>query len=141
MLYEWLKALHIVSVIVWMAGLLCLPRLFAYHVEAAASSGSIATFKVMEQRLYKRVMMPAMVATWVLGLFLAYDGGWFAFGWLHAKLMLVFLLSGFDGFLGAERRRLAADRATRSAGFYRMIAVVPAVILVATVFLVVLKPF
>lgn len=141
MLYEWTKALHIISVIVWMAGLLCLPRLFAHHAEAVAGSDAATAFQAIERRLHKRIMMPAMIGTWVFGLFLAYDGGWFAFGWLHAKLLLVFVLSGFDGFLAAEGRRLAADRATRSPGFYRMIGLVPVCIMIAAVLLVVLKPF
>lgn len=141
MLYDWLKALHIISIIAWMAALLYLPRLYVYHAEAVRGSDSIATFKVMERRLYKAIMTPAMVAAWVFGLFAAYEGGWFQSGWFHAKLMFVVILSGFHGFLGAELRRLAADKGTRSPRFYRIINEVPTLLMIVVVFLVVLKPF
>lgn len=141
MLYDWLKAFHIIAVIAWMAALLYLPRLFVYHAEAAPGSDRIAAFKVMERRLYKAIMTPAMVATWVFGLLLVYEGGWLKSGWLHAKLLLVLVLSGFHGFLGGELRRLAADKGTRSSRFYRIANEVPTLLMIAVVILVVLKPF
>ncbi|MGV6871468.1 protoporphyrinogen oxidase HemJ [Pseudochelatococcus sp. B33] len=141
MLYDWLKALHIISVIAWMAALLYLPRLYVYHAEAAPGSDRIAAFKVMERRLYRAIMTPAMIAAWVFGLLTAYDGGWFTSGWLHAKLLFVIILSGFHGFLGAELRRLAADKSTRSPRFYRIINEVPTLLMIVIVLLAVLKPF
>ncbi|MFC0219453.1 putative membrane protein [Pseudochelatococcus lubricantis] len=141
MLYEWLKALHIISVIAWMAAMLYLPRLFVYHAEAVPGSDRIAAFKVMERRLYKAIMTPAMIATWVFGLIIAYEGGWFAAGWFHGKLLLVVILSGVHGFLGAELRRFAADKITRSPRFYRIVNEVPTLLMILIVILVVLKPF
>lgn len=141
MLYEWVTAFHIISIIAWMAVLLLMPRLFVYHAQAVPGSDSIATLRLMEARLYRSIMTPAMIAAWVSGLFLAYDGGWFSSGWLHGKLLLVVLLSGFHGFLGAERRRLAGDRQPRPARFYRIMHQVPVLLMVGIVILVVLKPF
>lgn len=141
MLYDWLKALHIISIIAWMAALLYLPRLYVYHAEAAPGSDRIAAFKVMERRLYKAIMTPAMIAAWVFGLLTAYYGGWFSSGWFHAKLLFVLILSGFHGFLGAELRRLAADTGTRSPRFYRIANEVPTALMIVIVILVVLKPF
>lgn len=141
MLYDWLKALHIISIIAWMAALLYLPRLYVYHAEAVPGSDRIAAFKVMERRLYKAIMTPAMIASWVFGLLVVYEGGWFTSGWFHAKLLFVILLSGYHGFLGAELRRLAADKGTRSSRFYRIINEVPTLLMIVVVILVVLKPF
>lgn len=141
MLYLWLKALHIVSLIAWMAALLYLPRLFVYHAEVPVGSPQSETFKVMERRLLKAIMTPAMIATWVFGLALAWEGAFFRSGWLQAKLALVLLLSGLHGFLSATTKRFAADQNTRTPGFYRVINEVPTVALIAIVLLVVLKPF
>ncbi|MGI6246178.1 MAG: protoporphyrinogen oxidase HemJ [Pseudochelatococcus sp.] len=141
MLYEWLKALHIISVIAWMAAMLYLPRLFVYHAEAIPGSDRISAFKVMERRLYKAIMTPAMIATWIFGLVIAYQGGWFVSGWLHAKLLLVVILSGLHGFFGAELRRLANDTAPRKPRFYRIVNEVPTLLMILIVILVVLKPF
>lgn len=141
MLYDWLKALHIISVIAWMAAMLYLPRLYVYHAEAAPGSDRIAAFKVMERRLYKAIMTPAMLAAWIFGLLVAYEGGWFTSGWFHAKLLFVLILSGFHGFLGGELRRLAADKGTRSPRFYRIVNEVPTLLMIVVVILVVVKPF
>src|SRR5215510_8342238 len=92
-LYLWLKALHVIAVIAWMAGMLYLPRLFVYHCEAEPGSQQSETLKVMERRLLTAIINPAMVATWVLGVWLAYDAGWLSAGWLHAKFALVVVLS------------------------------------------------
>jgi putative membrane protein len=141
MLYLWLKAFHIIAVVAWMAGMLYLPRLFVYHSDAPAGSPQSETFKVMERRLLKAIMNPAMTATWVLGLVLAWQGGWFTSGWLHAKLALVVILSGIHGLLAATVRRFAEDRNTRKARFYRILNEVPTVLMIAIVILVVVKPF
>src|SRR5215468_2075307 len=92
-LYPWLKAAHVIAIIAWMAGMLYLPRLFVYHCEAEPGSRQSETFKVMERRLLTVIINPAMVATWVLGLWLAWDGGWYAAPWLQTKVALVLLLS------------------------------------------------
>ncbi len=137
----WLKAFHIMAVVGWFAGLFYLPRLFVYHADAKPGSQLSETLKVMEYRLLTAIMTPAMAAVWILGLALAYWEGVFSEGWLHAKLALVFLLSGFQGALSRWTRDFAADRNTRSAKFYRIANEVPTVFLVAIVLLVVLKPF
>jgi putative membrane protein len=140
-MYLWLKAFHVIAVISWMAGMLYLPRLFVYHCEAPPGSPQSETFKVMERRLLRAIIDPAMVATWVLGLWLMWDGGFTKSGWLHAKLALVLILSGIHGFLSARVRDFAQDRNTRSARFYRIINEVPAVLMVGIVILVIVKPF
>jgi putative membrane protein len=139
--YEWLKALHIIAVIAWMAGMLYLPRLFVYHCEAEPGSKQSETFKVMERRLLRAIINPAMIATWLLGLGLAFQGGWFAAHWLQAKLVLVLALSGIHGLLARWVRDFAADRNQKSQRFYRVINEIPAVLLVGIVILAVVKPF
>jgi protoporphyrinogen IX oxidase len=140
-MYLWIKAAHVVALIAWMAAMLYLPRLFVYHAEVGPGSPQSETFKVMERRLLKAIMTPAMIATWVFGLALAYEGGWFSAGWLHAKLAIVLGLSGLHGFLSATVKRFAADRNTHSPRFYRVLNEVPTLGLIAIVLLVVLKPF
>jgi len=137
----WLKAFHIMAVVAWFAGLFYLPRLFVYHANAKPGSELSETFKVMEHRLLTAIMTPAMAIVWLTGLMLAYWEGAFSDGWLHAKLALVFLLSGYQGALSRWTRDFAADRNTRSAKFYRIANEVPTVFLIAIVLLVVLKPF
>jgi protoporphyrinogen IX oxidase len=139
--YLWLKAFHIIAVIAWMAGMLYLPRLFVYHCAAAAGSPQSETFKVMERRLLKAIINPAMIATWVLGLWLAWRAGWWQAGWLHAKIGLVVGMSAVHGFFARCVKDFAADRNTRSAGFYRLFNEVPTLLLIAIVILVVVKPF
>lgn len=140
-MYEWAKALHIIAVISWMAGMLYLPRLFVYHCDAEIGSKQSETFKVMERRLLKAIINPAMIATWILGLYLAWSAGWFTSGWFHAKLLLVLLMSGVHGFLSARVRDFALDRNTRSAKFYKIINEVPTVLMILIMILVVVKPF
>lgn len=140
-LYLWLKAAHIFAVIAWMAGMLYLPRLFVYHCEAEAGSKQSVTFKVMERRLLTVIVNPSMVATWVLGLWLAWAGGSFAAGWLQAKIVLVLAMSALHGFLSRCVRDFAADRNRHSQRFYRIVNEVPAVLLLGIVILVVVKPF
>lgn len=103
-LYPWIKALHVIAVISWMAGMLYLPRLFVYHCEAEIGSKQSETLKVMERRLLKAIINPAMVVTWLAGLYLAWSGHWFAYGWLHVKLALVLTLSAVHGFFRAGAR-------------------------------------
>ncbi|MFM2044206.1 MAG: hypothetical protein RLY86_2782 [Pseudomonadota bacterium] len=141
--YLWVKAGHIISVIAWMAAILYLPRLFVYHTDAAPGSAQSETFKVMERRLYKAIMTPAMIATWVFGLALvALQPDWMkGQGWLHAKILLVVLMSGVHGMLGKMRKDFEADRNTRSQKFFRIINEVPTLLMIAIVILVVVKPF
>jgi putative membrane protein len=140
-LYEWIKALHILAVISWMAGMLYLPRLMVYHCEAPTGSPQSETFKVMERRLLKAIINPAMGVTWLAGLWLVWDGGWYASGWFHAKFALVLAMSAMHGFLTARVRDFAQDRNTRSARFYRIANEVPTVLMIGIVILVVVKPF
>ena len=140
-MYEWAKALHIIAVIAWMAGMLYLPRLFVYHCEAEAGSKQSETFKVMERRLMLAIINPAMIATWLLGLGLAYEGGWFAFHWLQAKIVLVLAMSGVHGLLARWMRDFAADRNRNSQKFYRVINEVPTIMMIGIVLLAVVKPF
>jgi protoporphyrinogen IX oxidase len=140
-MYLWIKAFHVIAVIAWMAGMLYLPRLFVYHCDAAKGSVQSETFKVMERRLLKAIINPAMIVAWVLGLYLAWDGGWFRSGWLHGKLALVLGLSAVHGLYARWVRDFAADRNTRPARFYRVWNEVPTFLLVGIVILVIVKPF
>jgi putative membrane protein len=145
-MYEWIKALHIIAVIAWMAGMLYLPRLFVYHCEAEKGSVQSETFKVMERRLLRAIVNPAMIATWVFGLWLAWLGpdsryGWFASGWLWAKIILVLGLSAVHGLLARWRKDFAQDCNRHSQKFYRIINEVPTLLMILIVLLVVLKPF
>src|SRR5437762_13946128 len=115
--YEWLKALHVIAVIAWMAGMLYLPRLFVYHCEAESGSKQSETFKTMERRLLRAIINPAMIVTWLSGLYLAWVGHWFSAPWLHGKLLLVVVLSGVQGFFSRWAKDFAADRNTRSERF------------------------
>ena len=140
-LYTWLKALHIVAVIAWMAGLLYLPHLFVYHAEAPKGSPQSETFKIMERRLLRAIMNPAMIVVWVLGLLLAWRGNWWAAGWFHAKLLAVLALSGLHHVYAYWRKTFEADANRRPARFYRIWNEIPAVLMVVIVILVVVKPW
>ena len=137
----WIKALHVIAVISWMAGLLYLPRLFIYHTDAEPGSVQSETFKVMEQRLMKVIMRPAMILTWVFGLYVAWAMYGFHGGWLHAKIALVVVLSAFHEHLAKAVRVFAADGPRRTARYWRMMNEVPTVLMIAIVLLVVVKPF
>ena len=139
--YDWLKALHIISVIAWMAGMLYLPRLFVYHCTAPAGSSQSETFKVMERRLLRAIINPAMIAAWVFGLWLAWQGGWAYATWFQAKFALVIVMSGVHGMLSRYVRDFAADRNRHSERFYRIINEVPTVLMIGIVILAVVKPF
>jgi putative membrane protein len=140
-MYLTLKAFHIIAVISWMAGMLYLPRLFVYHCDAPPGSALSETFKVMERRLLRFIINPAMIATWALGLWLAWSGGWFGAGWLQAKLALVLLLSVVHGLFARWVKDFAADRNTKSQKFYRFANEIPTVLMILIVLLAVLKPF
>jgi len=136
----WLKALHVITVIAWFAGLFYLPRLFVYHADAKPGSELSETLKVMERRLLRIIMNPAMIAVWITGPWLAWVEGVYMDGWLHAKFALVVLLTGFHHALGRWRTDFAADRNTHLAKFYRVANEVPTLLLVAIVILAVVKP-
>ncbi len=140
-MYEWIKAFHVIAVIAWMAGMLYLPRLFVYHSEAQKGSIQSETFKIMERRLLKGIINPAMIVTWVLGLILVWQGGWIVAGWLHGKLALVLAMSAMHGFLARWVKDFAADRNVRPARFYRIMNEVPTLLMIGIVILVIVKPF
>jgi putative membrane protein len=143
MLLAYIKAFHVIAIIAWMAGLLYLPRLLVYHAASRRGSEQSETFKVMERRLLRFITTPAMLASWVLGLILAFSGviDWSRDGWLHAKLALVLALSAFHGLLAMWTKDFALDRNTRSARFYRIANEVPTVLMICIVILVVVRPF
>jgi putative membrane protein len=140
-LYLWLKALHIIAAIAWMAGMLYLPRLFVYHCVAEVGSVQSETFKVMERRLLRAIINPAMIATWVLGLWLAWAGNFLSAPWLHGKLVLVLAMSGVHGMLARWTKDFAADRNKHSQKFFRIMNEVPTLLMIGIVILVVVKPF
>lgn len=143
--YVWVKALHVIAVIAWMAGMLYLPRLFVYHVKAEKGSVQSETFKVMEYRLLRAIMTPAMIAVWLTGLAMVYQwvesGAFRQAGWLHGKLLLVVAMSSAHGYLAAAVSRFARDGNLRSATFFRVLNEVPTVLMIGIVILVIVKPF
>lgn len=141
MSYDWLKALHVISVIAWMAGMLYLPRLYVYHAAVVPGSPESETFKVMERRLLRAIINPAMIATWIFGLWMVVAGDLWDQGWLHAKLALLVGMQVIHAFLARWRRHFAEDRNTRSQGFYRFINEVPTLLMIGIVILVIVKPF
>ncbi len=138
--YDWIKALHVVAIIAWMAGLLYLPRLFVYHVAAERGSVQSETFKVMERRLLKAIMNPAMIVAWLAGLWLAWQGGWFKAGWFHGKFALVVVLTAVHVMLARTVRVFAADQNTRPGRYFRILNEVPTLLMIGIVILVVVKP-
>lgn len=141
--FLWIKALHIISAIAWMAGMLYLPRLFIYHCDAEPGSQQSETFKVMERRLMRAIINPAMIASFVFGgLMLAnYHAADWSDGWLHAKLTFVVLMAGMHGMMNRWRRDFEADNNQRPAKFYRIMNEVPTVLMIGIVIFVVVKPF
>ena len=141
--YAWIKAGHVVSMIAWMAGMFYLPRLFVYHAERAAPGSELdATFQVMESKLLRLIMNPAMIATWVFGLVLLALGA-FDWGavWSWAKIAAVIAMTGMHGWLGARRREFAEGRNTRSGRAYRLANEVPTVLMLVIVVAVIVRPF
>lgn len=141
MAYDWIKALHVIAIISWMAALLYLPRLMVYHCDAPVGSAQSETFKVMERRLLNAIARPAMTVAWLAGLYLAWEGGWFRAGWFHGKLALVIALTVAQEFQGRWVRDFAADRNVRPARFFRMMNEVPTLLMIGIVILVIVKPF
>ncbi|TPM35421.1 protoporphyrinogen oxidase HemJ [Mesorhizobium sp. B2-3-5] len=139
--YPWAKAIHILAVISWMAGMLYLPRLLVYHADAEKGSLQSETFKVMERRLLRGIINPAMIVTWMFGLWLAWKGFGFQGGWLHAKIAAVLLLSAVHGYLASAVRKFAEDRNEKPARHWRIVNEIPTLLMVAIVILVVVKPF
>ncbi|MFF0947254.1 protoporphyrinogen oxidase HemJ [Rhizobium leguminosarum] len=140
-LYLWIKALHIIAVISWMAGLFYMPRLFIYHTDAEPGSVQSETFKVMERRLLRIIMTPAMMLTWIFGLYLAWSVYGFQGGWLHAKIGLVVLLTGVHVFFSRAVRAFERDENRRSARYWRFMNEAPTLLMILIVILVVVKPF
>ena len=140
--YTWLVALHVISIIAWMVAMLYLPRLFIYHSMVGQGSAASETFKVMERKLLRGIMTPSMIASWIFGLaIIAALPAYLSQGWLHAKLLLVVLLTGLHGVFARWVRDFANDRNRRSEGFYRAITEAPTLLLIAIVVLAVVKPF
>lgn len=140
--YPWIKAFHVIAVISWMAAMLYLPRLFVNHAALPAGSRvQSETFKGMERRLLKAIMTPAMIVTWILGLWLAWQSGYYAAPWLHAKFALVLAMSGVHGFLARTVKDFAADRNTRGPNFYRVVNEVPTLLMIGIVILAIVKPW
>lgn len=139
--YLWLKALHVIAVISWMAGLLYLPRLFVYHCEVKPGSETSEKFKVMERRLLKAIMTPAMVVAWAAGLFMAVTGGLFHDGWFHVKLALVIVMTVSHFMMTKWKNDFAVDRNARPQKFFRIANEGPTLLMIAIVILVIVKPF
>ena len=143
-LYPWTKALHVIAVIAWMAGVFYLPRLFVYHTETARGSAESERFKVMELRLLRAIVTPAMLATWFFGIVLVLTPGIVDMrhdGWFHVKFLAVLLLTGFTGAAGKWRKDFLEDRNTKSARYYRIANEVPTVLMMIAVVMVIVRPF
>ncbi|MBK8456196.1 MAG: protoporphyrinogen oxidase HemJ [Phyllobacteriaceae bacterium] len=139
--YLWAKAIHVIAIISWMAGMVYLPRLFIYHCEAENGSAQAETFKVMERRLLRVIINPAMTISWVFGLWLAWDGGFLMSGWFHVKLAAALGLSAAHGYFARAVRLFAEDRNTVSQRNWRLLNEVPTALMIVIVILVIVKPF
>ena len=139
--YDWVKAIHVIAVIAWMAGMLYLPRLFVYHADAEVGSELSETLKVMEGRLLRIIINPAMGITWALGLWMAWYSEWYTSWWFIVKFALVLAMSGVHGHFTAAVRHFATDSNQRSARYWRMMNEVPTVLMIVIVVLVIVKPF
>lgn len=139
---EWVKALHVISVISWMAGMLYLPRLFVYHSVTPVGTEQSETFKVMERRLYRGITTPAMIASWVFGLWMVFAGmvDWSS-AWPYFKAFAVIAMSGIHGMLGSYLRAFKEDRNTKPQKFFRIINEVPTVLMIIIVIAVIARPF
>jgi protoporphyrinogen IX oxidase len=138
---DWIKAFHVISVIAWMSGMFYLPRLFVYHTETQPGSAESERFKVMEQRLLRIIVNPAMIATWVFGLTLAILTEAYKEHWLQAKFLLVVIMSGLHGYFAGRVRAFAQDRNDKPARFYKILNEVPPVLMIFIVILVIVQPF
>lgn len=139
---EWVKAAHVISVIAWMAGMLYLPRLFVYHADAEKGSVQSETFKVMERRLLRGIINPAMIATFVFGLWMVGSGvvDW-SMGWPWVKALFVLILAGFHGVLARNYKQFANDTNTKPARYFRLINEIPTVAMIVIVIMVIVRPF
>jgi protoporphyrinogen IX oxidase len=137
----WLLSLHIIAVIAWMAGMLYLPRLYVYHADAKPGSDLSETFKVMERRLLRAIINPAMIAAWILGLTMATWGHYWGEGWFHAKLALLIAMSTLHAAFSRWRRQFAQDRNRHPAKFYRVVNEVPTLFMIGIVILAIVRPF
>ena len=142
-LYPWIKSFHIMAMVAWMAGIFYLPRLYVYHCQTKPGSTDSERFKVMEYRLLRQIMTPAMLATWALGLVLAFTPGVISWssGWWHVKILCVLLMTGFHGAMSRWRRDFMEDRNTKSEKFFRIANEVPTILMAIIVIMVVVKPF
>ena len=139
--FLWVKALHLIALIAWMAGLLYLPRLFVYHCQVTSGSQASDTFKVMERRLLRAIMNPAMIVTWGLGLWLYVSLEGWSDGWMHVKMAAVMGLTIAHGLMARWRKDFENDRNERPETFYRLANEVPTVLMIVIVIMVVVKPF
>jgi protoporphyrinogen IX oxidase len=139
--YLWIKALHVIAVISWMAGLLYMPRLFIYHLDHAVGSEASKTFQVMEHRLLVVIMTPAMILSWIFGLWMAIEIYGFQGGWLHLKLVAVLALTGSHVYMAKAVRAFGRDQRIGTARFWRLMNEVPTLLMIVIVILVILKPF
>jgi putative membrane protein len=141
--YEWFKALHVISVMAWIAGMLYLPRLYVYHADAEPGSDKSETFKIMERRLLRAITNPAMVSSFLFGgLMLATpDAIDWSMGWIWVKLAMIVAMLAIHGLLARWRRDFEADRNIRPAKFYRMWNEAPTIPLIVIVIMVIVKPF
>ncbi len=139
--YLWLKAFHIISIIAWMAGLLYLPRLFVYHTQVANGSEASEKFKIMERRLLRAIINPAGFIVLLTGGLLVFTHNQLSMGWMHPKLLLVFLLFGCHGMMAKFRKNFDCDQNQKSEKFYRVFNEIPTVLMIGIVLLAVLKPF
>ncbi len=140
--YLWIKSLHLIAVMSWMASMLYLPRLFVYHTQVDAGSDQSELFKIMERRLLRYIGTPAMIVTWILGILMITENPeLMQGGWMHAKLTLVFLLSGFHGACAGWMKKFARDENTKSTKFFRIANEVPTLFMIVIIILAVVKPF
>lgn len=140
-MFLWIKALHVLAIISWMAGLLYLPRLFVYHSMTEIGSEQSETFKIMERRLLRAIMNPAMVVAWLTGGTLIWLGGFLSEGWLHAKLALVVALTASHMHMSKLRREFETDQNQRSHKYFRVLNEIPTLLMVGVVVFVIVKPF
>ena len=140
--YLTFKALHLIAVISWMAGLLYLPRIFVYHAETKENIGQSETFKLMEKRLYFYIMNPAMILSWIFGILLIHSQGIISldFLWMRIKLGLVIILTAYHFYLLAVLKDFQADKNTKSSKFFRIINEIPTILLIIIIFVVIFKP-
>lgn len=139
--HHWLEALHVITVIAWMAGMLYLPRLYVYHAGVEHNSESCQMLQVMERRLLRVIINPAMILTFILGLSLMFDGKYYYHGWFHAKASLVIIMSIIHGMLVIYRKAFASGKNKHSALFYKIINETITALMIAIVILVIVKPF